>query len=42
MNGTNEYGEFYTGVVTFVILGLNKEAIPFVVKACPEANLNGA
>ena len=42
MHGTNEYGEFYTGVVTFMIVGLNKEAIPFVVKACPEVNLNGA
>ena len=37
----NKNGEMYTGVVTFMIVGLNKEAIPFVVKACPELKLNG-
>ena len=39
--GTNANGEFYTGVVSFMIVGLNKEAVPFVVKACPEFNLSG-
>ena len=41
MHGMNEHGEFYTGVVAFMVVGLNKESIPFVVKACPVVNLSG-
>ena len=39
--GMDENGDMYTGVVTFMAVGLNKEAIPFVVKACPEIKICG-
>ena len=32
MFGVDKKGELYTGVVSFMIVGLNKESIPFVVK----------
>jgi hypothetical protein len=32
--GMDENGEMYSGVVAFMVVGLNKEAIPFVIKAC--------
>ena len=40
--GADENGELYTGVVTFVIVGINNEKIPFVVKACPEVRISGS
>ena len=41
MFGVDKEGELYTGVVSFMIVGLNKESILFVVKACPEHALTG-
>ena len=39
--GIDEEGELYTGVVTFIVVGLNKKSIPFVIKACPERKICG-
>ena len=39
--GIDEEGELYTGVVTFMVVGLNKKSIPSVIKACPERKICG-
>jgi hypothetical protein len=38
--GANEHGEFFKGVVCFMVVGL-KKSVPIVVKAVPETSLNG-
>ena len=37
--GKNETGEFYKGILVFMIIGL-KNSTPCVVKACPEVSIN--
>jgi hypothetical protein len=38
--GSDENGEFYKGVVAFMICGL-KENVPYVIKSCPEISITG-
>ena len=38
--GSNENGEFYKGIMVFMISGL-KETVPCVVKVCPEVTVTG-
>jgi len=38
--GSDENGDFYKGVVVFMICGL-KENVPYVIKSCPEISING-
>ena len=40
MVGKDEDGEFYSGIMVFMTVGLNK-SIPYVVKAVPEIKLTG-
>ena len=40
MIGKDETGEFYKGILVFMIDGL-KNSTPCVVKACPEVSING-
>ena len=40
VEGTNEDGEMYTGVMAFMIVGL-KSSVPFVVRAVPKTKLDG-
>ena len=40
MIGQDENGNYYSGILTFMIFGLTK-SIPYVVKAVPVVNLNG-
>ena len=37
--GQDANGEFYTGILAFMIVGL-KKSIPYVIKACPEVSIN--
>ena len=38
--GANEFGDFFKGIVCFMIIGL-KQSVPIVVKAVPEVNVSG-
>ena len=38
--GQNENGQFYNGILVFMIVGL-KRSIPYVIKAIPKTSLNG-
>ena len=38
--GKDETGEYYKGILVFMIVGL-KNSTPCVVKACPEVSING-
>ena len=39
MIGCDDEGELYTGIVCFMIVGLNK-SIPYVIKSSPETNID--
>ena len=41
MTGQDENGNYYSGILTFMIVGLTK-SIPYVVKAVPVVNLSGS
>ena len=38
--GKDEHGEFYNGIVVFMVVGLRKP-IPYVIKALPETKISG-
>ena len=38
--GANEFGNFFKGIVCFMIIGL-KQSVPIVAKAVPEVNVSG-
>ena len=38
--GQDENGQFYNGILAFMIVGL-KKSIPYVIKACPGVSING-
>ena len=38
--GKDEHGEFYNGIVVFMVVGLRK-SIPYVIKTLPETKISG-
>ena len=38
--GKDENGEFYNGIMVFMVLSL-KKSIPFVIKSCPKTKIDG-
>ena len=38
--GKDEHGEFYNGIVVFMVVGL-KKSIPYVIKTFPETKISG-
>ena len=39
--GANSAGEFFGGIMVFMIVGQKKKSIPIIVRALPETSLNG-
>ena len=38
--GKDEHGDFYNGIVVFMVVGLRK-SIPYVIKILPETKISG-